>query len=187
VVKSNCALEEIMNKVRSLFFLFAAVSILSLAVVAQDAAPRMIAGGILNGKAISLPIPPYPDEAKSAGISGTVYVFVVLDESGSVVSAVASTDRHAVTRSKDQQPVEVEIPVAHPILREAAEKAALEARFSPTLLSGQPVKVSGTIVYNFVGEDLAAADPDKEIESPILNGIATSLPAPLDPAAARAV
>jgi len=38
----------------------------------------------------------------------------------------------------------------HPLLRGAAEQAARGARFSPTLLSGQPVKVSGVITYNFV-------------------------------------
>ena len=37
----------------------------------------------------------------------------------------------------------------HPRLREAAVQAALKARFSPTKLSGQPVKVSGTINYKF--------------------------------------
>ena len=34
-------------------------------------------------------------------------------------------------------------------LREAAVQAALKARFSPTKLSGQPVKVSGVINYKF--------------------------------------
>jgi len=38
----------------------------------------------------------------------------------------------------------------HPLLQNAAERAARSARFSPTLLGGQPVKVSGVIVYNFV-------------------------------------
>jgi hypothetical protein len=36
------------------------------------------------------------------------------------------------------------------MLRAAAEQAAMRARFSPTLLSGQPVRVAGTLVYNFV-------------------------------------
>ena len=35
------------------------------------------------------------------------------------------------------------------ILREAAVQAALKAKFSPTKLSGQPVKVSGVINYKF--------------------------------------
>ncbi|WP_352431480.1 energy transducer TonB [Pyrinomonas sp.] len=38
------------------------------------------------------------------------------------------------------------------LLHEAAVAAARQARFTPTLLSGQPVKVSGVITYNFVYE-----------------------------------
>ena len=34
-------------------------------------------------------------------------------------------------------------------MRDAAVQAALKARFSPTKLSGQPVKVSGVINYKF--------------------------------------
>jgi len=37
----------------------------------------------------------------------------------------------------------------HPLLREAAVEAAKHARLKPTLLSGKPVKVTGTLVYNF--------------------------------------
>jgi len=37
-----------------------------------------------------------------------------------------------------------------PYLDEAAIKSAYNSRFSPTLLSGVPVKVKGVIVYNFV-------------------------------------
>jgi hypothetical protein len=36
------------------------------------------------------------------------------------------------------------------MLRAAAEHAAMQAKFAPALLSGQPVKVTGTINYNFV-------------------------------------
>jgi protein TonB len=61
--------------------------------------------------------------------SGVVSVDVVLDESGKVVSANATSGPS--------------------ILREAAVQAALKARFSPTKLSGQPVKVSGVINYKF--------------------------------------
>jgi protein TonB len=40
----------------------------------------------------------------------------------------------------------------HPLLQQAAVQAAYGARFSPTLLSGQPVKVTGVITYNFVAQ-----------------------------------
>jgi protein TonB len=59
-----------------------------------------------------------------------VTVQITVDEGGRVVSASAVS--------------------GHPLLRAAAEGAARQARFSPTLLSGQPVKVTGVITYNFV-------------------------------------
>jgi protein TonB len=89
-----------------------------------------ISGGVLNGRAISKPQPSYPPIAKAANASGTVVVQVLIDEDGKVMQA------HAVS--------------GHPLLRKAAEEAARNARFSPTQLSGQPVKVTGVITYNFV-------------------------------------
>ena len=91
-----------------------------------------ISGGVLNGKAISLPKPPYPQIARAAHAAGTVVVQVLIDENGSVVSA------HAVS--------------GHPLLQAVAVQAARQARFSPTKLSGQPVKVTGVIQYNFVAQ-----------------------------------
>ena len=91
-----------------------------------------ISGGVLNGKAISLPKPAYPPIARQAHASGTVTVQVTIDENGSVISAVAVS--------------------GHPLLRAVAAAAARGARFSPTKLSGQPVKVTGVITYNFVAQ-----------------------------------
>jgi TonB family protein len=88
-----------------------------------------ISGGVVNGKATNLPKPAYPPIARTARASGAVNVQVLIDEDGRVVSANAVS--------------------GHPLLRAAAEQAARQARFQPTMLSGQPVKVSGTIVYNF--------------------------------------
>src|SRR5258705_5510043 len=45
-----------------------------------------ISGGVLNGKAISLPKPQYPPIARAAHAAGTVVVQVLIDENGSVVS-----------------------------------------------------------------------------------------------------
>lgn len=90
---------------------------------------KPISGGVLNGTAISLPPPVYPDAAKRTRTQGIVTVDVVLDETGKVISANASS--------------------GPAMLREPAVQAALKARFSPTKLSGQPVKVSGTINYKF--------------------------------------
>jgi protein TonB len=91
-----------------------------------------ISGGVLNGKAINLPKPAYPPIARAAHASGTVVVQVLIDENGNVVSA------HAVS--------------GHPLLQGAAVGAARQAKFSPTKLSGQPVKVTGVIQYNFVAQ-----------------------------------
>ncbi len=88
-----------------------------------------ISGGVLNGKAISLPAPEYPAIARQAKASGAVAVKVTIDENGAVISADAVS--------------------GHPLLRAAAVAAARQARFSPTLLMGEPVKVTGVIVYNF--------------------------------------
>jgi TonB family protein len=90
---------------------------------------KPVSGGVLNGTAISLPAPLYPDAAKRMRIGGTVTVSVVVDETGKVIAAEATGG-----------------PAS---LREAATQAALRARFSPTKLSGQPVKVSGLINYKF--------------------------------------
>jgi TonB family protein len=92
--------------------------------------PGSIKGGILNGKARVLPKPVYPDIARAARASGTVVVQILIDEEGNVLSAKAVS--------------------GHPLLQEASVAAAREAKFAPTRLSGQPVKVMGVIQYNFV-------------------------------------
>lgn len=91
-----------------------------------------ISGGVLNGKAISLPKPAYPPIARQAHASGTVVVQVTIDENGNVISARAVS--------------------GHPLLQAVSVNAARSARFSPTKLSGQPVKVTGVITYNFVAQ-----------------------------------
>jgi TonB family protein len=93
--------------------------------------PRIpISGGVLNGKAVSLPQPVYPSLARAARASGTVAVKVVIDEEGRVVAAQAVS--------------------GHPLLFAASVKAARDAQFSPTKLNGKPVKVVGVITYNFL-------------------------------------
>jgi TonB family protein len=90
---------------------------------------KPVSGGVLNGTALLLPPPIYPEAAKRMRTQGVVSVDVILDETGKVVAANASSGPG--------------------ILREAAIQAALKAKFSPTKLSGQPVKVSGVINYKF--------------------------------------
>jgi len=89
-----------------------------------------VSQGVLTSKVLSLPRPNYPPLAKQIRLQGSVSIQVLIDENGKVVSAKALS--------------------GHQVLVNAAEAAAIQARFSPTLLSGQPVKVSGVIIYNFV-------------------------------------
>ncbi len=90
---------------------------------------KPVSGGVLNGVAKNLPRPVYPEIARRSRTTGTVSVEVVVDETGRVVSARA-----------------VSGPAT---LQQAAVQAARLAQFSATKLSGQPVKVSGIINYNF--------------------------------------
>jgi TonB family protein len=101
--------------------------------VATESAPTArISGGVLNSKAISLPPPAYPEIARAAHASGDVTVQVMVDETGNVIAA------HAVS--------------GHPLLQAAAVTAARQASFKPTRLNGEPVKVNGVLMYNFVAQ-----------------------------------
>jgi TonB family protein len=95
-----------------------------------SAGRKIISGGVLNGKAVAKPQPVYPPIAKAARAQGTVVVQILVDEEGYVIAATAVS--------------------GHPLLQQAAVAAARQARFTPTLLEGRPVKVSGVITYNFV-------------------------------------
>jgi TonB family protein len=86
--------------------------------------------GVINGNATYLPKPTYSAAALAIRAQGNVDVQVMIDETGKVISANAIS--------------------GHVLLRRAAEQAARNARFTATLLSNVPVKVTGVIVYNFV-------------------------------------
>jgi TonB family protein len=88
-----------------------------------------VSGSVLQGHAVFRAEPGYPAAAKKERVSGTVIVEVVVSEAGNVMStrAVCGPD----------------------LLVPAAVQAARNWRFSPTLLSGVPVKVIGTITFNF--------------------------------------
>ncbi len=98
--------------------------------IIQRPVPAIVSKGVITGEAIELPKPAYPALAKQTGTHGSVNVQVLIDENGKVISA------HAVS--------------GHPLLCPEAVRAAYRARFSPTRLSDQPVKVSGVITYNFL-------------------------------------
>lgn len=99
---------------------------------AESVAPKkdtIVSKGVITGQATSLPKPAYPTIAKNAHVSGEVRLQVVVDETGKVISA--------------------NVISGHPLLSGAARQAAMQARFKPTTLSGDPVKVTGIITYNF--------------------------------------
>ena len=92
-------------------------------------APSTVSGGVLNGKAVRLVQPPLPQHTVVPKAGSTVNVQVTIDENGNVIAASAAS--------------------GHPLLRAAAVQAARSSTFTPTTLSGQPVKVTGVISYNF--------------------------------------
>lgn len=96
----------------------------------QIPVPKVLRKTVINGDAEFLPKPPYPEMAKQLKLQGVVNVQVLVDEFGRVVSAKAVS--------------------GHALFVREAQRAALQARFAPTLLGDQPVKVSGVITYNFV-------------------------------------
>jgi TonB family protein len=90
----------------------------------------LISGGLINHKTLSKPAPTYPSAAVASNASGTVAVRVLVDETGRVVGARPLSGNR--------------------LLQEAAVDAAFQARFAPTRLEGQWVRVSGTLTYKFV-------------------------------------
>lgn len=92
--------------------------------------PKIINGGVINGKALELAKPAYPAEARAKRASGAVSVDVTIDEAGKVIFACASSGAKELQR--------------------ASEIAAYNSKFAPTTLAGQPVKVTGVVIYNYV-------------------------------------
>jgi TonB family protein len=112
------------------------IILLGFVVVSAQTSPmpvKQISGGVLNGKAVTLAKPAYPAAARAVGAQGAVNVKVMIDEEGNVISAEAVS--------------------GHPLLQTAAVQAAQQSKFHPTTLSGQLVKVTGVIVYNFVAPE----------------------------------
>jgi len=91
--------------------------------------PKYISAGVMNGKAASLVKPVYPPDAHAAGAGGMVSVEVTVDFDGKVMGAAGFE--------------------GDPLLFVASTEAACAAKFRPTLLQGNPVKVFGTLTYNF--------------------------------------
>jgi TonB family protein len=83
---------------------------------------------------------PYPALPQSEQAKGRVTVQVLIDEEGKVISARALSGDARFHR--------------------AAVDAALKERFSPTKLSGQPVKITGVITFHFTEQGAITKESD---------------------------
>jgi len=101
------------------------------ALIERKAEPDFVPvmGGALPGQAIHKEQPPYPDAAKAARLSGTVFIKVMIDETGRVIDA--------------------KILCGADLLAVASREAALKWRFKPSTINGQPTKVKGILTFNF--------------------------------------
>ena len=88
-----------------------------------------VAIGSLHTVARQKSAPSYPSIARAARVSGVVTVYLVVNEKGEVES---------VTRADGPQQ-----------LQNAAADAARRWKFHPTVIDGQPVRVTGYISFNF--------------------------------------
>ena len=94
----------------------------------QTSEPQLISTGALVGRESKRVMPVYPTAARSAQVSGTVRVYAIVDENGKVW----------VTNSEGPT-----------LLRQAAEDAARNWSFPPTLVSGRPVRLAGYLDFEF--------------------------------------
>jgi TonB family protein len=101
-------------------------------IVPEYTQSQPINAGVINGKAKKLGKPEYPPAAMAVRAEGQVAVKVTVDEKGKVIKAIAVS--------------------GHPLLRGNAEKAALNSIFELTLMNGKPIKITGTLFYNFVAQ-----------------------------------
>jgi len=94
--------------------------------------PRVKLGGdVQAAKILEKKIPVYPEEAKAAGVQGTVMLHAVIGMDGKPESL----------RVMNEQ--------IDPELARAALEAVSQWRYQPTLLNGQPIEVDTTIMVNF--------------------------------------
>jgi TonB family protein len=95
---------------------------------AKDAVVRLTSM-LTQGRVLRRVQPPYPVIAKQAGIEGSVQVQIDISEDGAVTN--------------------VTLLSGHPLLRDAALRAAKQWQFIPTELNGVRVRAIGMITFNF--------------------------------------
>lgn len=92
-------------------------------------APGLVSVGPLSTLARSRVTPSYPQIARAARVTGVVTVHLVVNEKGEVASV-----------ERAEGPVQ---------LQQAASEAARRWKFNPSVVNGQPVRVSGYLSFNF--------------------------------------
>lgn len=97
--------------------------------VEKDNKPLRVSSTVLQGKVIERRVPIYPELARRIRLQGDVAVEVIISPEGRVES--------------------VRVLSGHPMLTPTALEAARAWRFSPTLLNGVPVRVTGVITFVF--------------------------------------
>ena len=85
---------------------------------------------VVKPKGIKLARPSYPSQARWDGARGLIPVKITIDVTGKVIEAKTFC--------------------GHAALRKVSEKSAMKSRFTPTLVKGKPVQVTGYIIYNFI-------------------------------------
>ena len=90
-----------------------------------------IGGNVEAAKVLTKVQPVYPENAKAAGVQGTVVLHVIV--------------------SKDGRPLLLQVLNSQidPELARAAVEAVNQWRYQPTLLNGEPVEIDTTITVNF--------------------------------------
>jgi len=117
---------------KKLLWLVAVLIVSSMPVWAQPSGPPTVGVADLNGLAITLIKPAFPESSFAAGADGSaVIVRVIVDENGNPLSAVCST-------------------TCHPMLKDAAELAAMTSKFKQQIVDGKPVRFTGTLSYTYV-------------------------------------
>ncbi|MGI8542138.1 MAG: TonB family protein [Aridibacter sp.] len=110
-------------------------------------------------KPIFMPQPEYPAAAKTANIKGEVVVQILVDEKGNVEEA--------------------EIVSGHPLLKVESLRVAKLTKFKPPTLSGKPIKVKSTIIYNFepeLKEEITTKTSDKIILGELIKFLLPTYP-----------
>jgi TonB family protein len=95
--------------------------------------PVRVAGSVAAGMVISRINPIYPEEAKAAGVQGSVILKAVVSKAGTVDS--------------------LQVVSGPPALTTSAIDAVKRWKYSPYLLNGQPTDVQTTIAVNYTLDD----------------------------------